>query len=536
MHECDGRDHHLESYAAGDRRLLALVEAFDRRLIEAIDAGYDVSAVMEALDPDPARYTWVDEGGGLVEEVLRSAEEVLRSAPRLGGHERRPSLAAPSMLAASRPAVAVTPDGGRVLAWIEWVPDRGDRIVVVTLDGDGLATMEPATVQAPPSDCLRPSVTVDGEGTPWVFFGLRRNEQVGVYYSRLSGGVMHAPERLSTTPHPSFNQEVACRPDGSIECCWQGYAEGSFAIFTRRWRGGQWGETELVSSPDERNVWDPTIAIDRSGRRAYAWTSYGLDGYRTKVLVDGDGADVGGRERHLLGAPGSYCLHPSLAFAVDGSLWCAYDDVALAGHGGSGPTRLSSAEELGRRASRTRQSGAVAAGSPPAGAIPDDLAPEVRAEVRVVRLVGGAPKPETTGTVGRGQLIAPQACRASPLLATVASPSPTAACAGFPSCFITGTLSWSGTGVTRLPATAPGQISEASSPATARSKSRRLRRVTTRSSWRGRRTAGASWACRGRRVSAARSAWPAGSTTGRSSGTPSTGRAAFGSRPSRPLT
>ena len=77
IHECNGVDHRLESYAARDRRLLALVESFSRRLVASLQQGADLSKVLAALDPDPARYTWVDEGGGLVEAVLEEAESEL---------------------------------------------------------------------------------------------------------------------------------------------------------------------------------------------------------------------------------------------------------------------------------------------------------------------------------------------------------------------------------------------------------------------------------------------------------------------------
>ena len=409
IHECNGVDHRLESYAARDRRLLALVESFSRRLVASLQQGADLSKVLAALDPDPARYTWVDEGGGLVEAVLEEAESELAAAPRLPGFRSLTSSVLPATLPAARPALATAPDGSGLVAWIEWEEHSGERVVGLPVDASGSATGEPCVVSGPLGDCLRPSVAFDGDGTGWIFFGLRRDDEVGVWCSRLSGGGFSEAELVSTTPHPSFNQEVVRHDDGSLECCWQGYRDGRFGIFARRQRKGGFGETRLISSESDRNVWDPAIAADGKGTVAHAWTTYGEEGYQTSLLVRRKGE---GPHRETLRAPGSYSLHPSLAFDRDGSLWCAYDAVALGGHGGSGPTRLRTRSEM----ELPRRTGT----RPDGRAVPGDLAPDVRAEVVVVRFAGAEGDAEGTGTVGTGSLVSPSGL---PRVATTAEGS-----------------------------------------------------------------------------------------------------------------
>ena len=285
IHECNGVDHRLESYAARDRRLLALVESFNRRLVASLQQGADLSKVLAALDPDPARYTWVDEGGGLVEAVLEEAESELAAAPRLPGFRSVTSSVLHATLPAARPALATAPDGSGLVAWIEWEQHAGERVVGLPVDASGSATGEPCAVSGPLGDCLRPSVAFDGDGTGWIFFGLRRDDEVGVWCSRLSASGFSEAELVSTTPHPSFNQEVVRHDDGSLECCWQGYRDGRFGIFARRQRKGGFGETRLISSESDRNVWDPAIAADGKGTVAHAWTTYGEQGYQTSLLV-----------------------------------------------------------------------------------------------------------------------------------------------------------------------------------------------------------------------------------------------------------
>ncbi|HXY45705.1 MAG TPA: DUF3604 domain-containing protein [Acidimicrobiales bacterium] len=397
MHECDGRDHRLETYAAADRRLLAQLEEFDRALVEAMDSGVDVSAVFAALDPDPARYTWVDEGGGLLGTLLKDAEKLLAEAPRLAGHRLLPSAALPASRPAARPSIGRAPDGTFIVAWLEWSAGEGDQVVAVRTDDLGRPLEQARVVPGEPSDCLRPSVGFDGDGVAFVFFGLRRGGAVGVYRSQLAKGGWQAPELASSTGHPSFNQEITRHADGSLECCWQGYRRGRFEIFSsRQGAAGAWSEAELLSEQGdgERNVWDPAVAASSEGGVAYAWTSYGAGGYETAVLLRRRGGpDV----RHRIEAAGAYSLHPSLAFTPDGTLWCADDCIALGAHGGSGPTRL---VERGRLGAPRRR------GVRPDGlAVPGDLAPEVAARVRVSRL---APDGfEDTGAVGGSLRVSP---------------------------------------------------------------------------------------------------------------------------------
>ncbi len=219
------------------------------------------------LDPDPARYSSVDDGGEMVEAILEEAGAELASAPLLPGFRNLASTRMPTSLPAARPAVATSPDGTSLVAWIEWDERLGERVVAVTLDPSGRLVTEPQPVSGPPGDCLRPSVAFDGDGRGFTCFGIRRDRGVGVWCARQQKGGGFGPvELVSTTAHPSFNQELARHDDGALECCWQGYENGRFRIYSRRQVRGGFGETQLLSEDDERNVWDPTIAVDGNGQ------------------------------------------------------------------------------------------------------------------------------------------------------------------------------------------------------------------------------------------------------------------------------
>ncbi|MET1004853.1 MAG: DUF3604 domain-containing protein, partial [Propionibacteriaceae bacterium] len=186
------------------------------------------------------------------------------------------------------------------------------------------------------------------------------------------------PEEVSTSAHPSFNQEVAAHRDGRIELCWQGRNSDRFGIYSRTHTGGGWGPTELVSAGVEGNVWDPAVAVYADGGVAFAWSEYASGSYRLVV-----------RQRSAAGvlqppqpvtSGNDYALHASLVVTDDQQLWCAFDLITVAGHGGSGPTRLRPNAEVGadpRVVDGMRQAG---------DSIPPELLPDVSASIRVVAI------------------------------------------------------------------------------------------------------------------------------------------------------
>ena len=126
-----------------------------------------------------------------------------RAEPRRGG-------GAPGSRNAARPTIAAR-GATTLVAWLEWQEGRGDRLVAA-LAG------EPATVVKGPEDLFRPTAAITADGTPWLLFGRAVGGQVGVWACHLSAGSWTAPEPVSCTDGPSFNQEVLAHPDGSLQC------------------------------------------------------------------------------------------------------------------------------------------------------------------------------------------------------------------------------------------------------------------------------------------------------------------------------
>ncbi|WP_162794744.1 DUF3604 domain-containing protein [Nonomuraea lactucae] len=396
MGRCCGVDHHSGEYTERQRADLDRVLAFNRRLADAIENCHDVSPVEALLDPDPLRYMWVDEGGGRIAEFVSRAETALATAPRLAGHQRLAGRPVRTSGSAARPSVATAGDGRVVHAWTEWEPDAGDRVLAMLLDGPS-ADGEPVVLSAEPADCFRPTALFDAEGRAWVCYARSDGGEVTVWCRRYEDGRWSGEERVSTTEHPSFNQELAAHADGGVEVCWQGRLGDRFGVFSRRWRDGAWGETRLVSEGVEANVWDPAIASGPGGRTTYAWTEYAGGAYRV-VLRTADPLGALSQVRVITGGS-DYALHPSLAVTSEGTVWCAFDVITIHGHGGSGPTRLRPAERLPDtpRIEGMRESGDF---------VPPELLPEVTASIRVVRVDDDGVR-EADGGLARGLDVVP---------------------------------------------------------------------------------------------------------------------------------
>ncbi len=368
-HGCTA-DHHRGEYTDRQRADLDLVLAFNHRLTRAVEDCVDITGTIAALEPDPLRYMWVDEGDGQIPAQLDKAAAVLDAAPRLNGQARGTAAVLPGSRNAARPSVA-TRGATTLVGWLEWQEGRGDRLVAA-LDG------RTATVVEGPEDLFRPTAAVTADGTPWLLFGRSVDGRVGVWACRFSGGSWSEPEPVSTTDGPSFNQEVFAHPDGSLHVCWQGRVDGRFGIFARRWSGGVWEAPVWVSEGVASNVWDPTLTIDGAGM-AYAWSEYSAGSYAVAVRRIGAVADP---VRRLTGGS-DYALHPNLATTTDGRLWCAFDVIKMHGHGGSGPTHLRPRPGTGRSADEhdgMRE---------PGHNVPPELLPEVTAEIRVVCVEDG---------------------------------------------------------------------------------------------------------------------------------------------------
>jgi hypothetical protein len=366
---CAHPEHQLDAYTDEQRRLLRAVATLNEGILTAHRDGLHLAGVLAAIDPDPARYMFVDEGRGTLDSQLREAAEALASARPIPGHQRMVGELVAASRFAARPSVAETATGDVVIAWIEWEEGIGEHVMVTVGEDPHRLTSEPA-------DCFRPTVVIDASQRPWVFYARSVGGQVGVYAQHLKDTGWSTPEQVSDTGHPSFNQEAIAYTDGAIEVVWQGQTGDRFSIFSRSWTPGQgWTLTVPLDEETSRNVWDPTLVADGDDNTVYAWCGYGPEGYQIFVRRR-HGETLG--EVHRLGEAGSHALHPSLA-ATGGRVWCAFDTFHTPAQGGSGPTQLRAAARVGH------DLGWPGLGSPGLY-MPPELVPPITAVPRVVEI------------------------------------------------------------------------------------------------------------------------------------------------------
>lgn len=370
MTQCSHPGHQLESYTQEQRDLFAEIRVLNDRIIAGHQSGLALDGVIAAIDPDPARYMFVDEGRDTLRRQLEFAHEALAAATPMPGHLRLGGRPIEAATFAARPSVAVSPSGDEVIAWIEWIEGTGEH-VTASVGGDV------RRLNHDPADCHRPTVVVDTAGTPWCFYGMAIDGEVRVYYQRYSDGEWTPPEPMTDTSHPSFNQEVIAHPDGSVEAVWQGRSGPRFSIYSRRWTpDGGWADTVEIDDSTASNAWDPVLAALPGGGTIYAWCGYEDHRYRIHFRRR-DHRGLG--PVHMIDQDSGHSLHPSIGSDTEGRVWCTFDAFDVPEHGGSGPTQLRAAARVGT------DLGWPGLGEPGLF-MPAELVPPVEAHIRVIEM------------------------------------------------------------------------------------------------------------------------------------------------------
>ena len=259
-HGC-AADHHRGEYTERQQADLDLVLAFNHRLTVAVEECIDITGTIAALEPDPLRYMWVDEGDGQIPAQLEKAAAVLDVAPRLVGQARGTAAVLSGSRNAARPSVA-TRGATTLVGWLEWQEGRGDRLVAAL---DGRTT----TVVEGPEDLFRPTAAVTADGTPWLLFGRSVDARVGVWACRFSERLL---ERTGAGEHAPTDRRSTrrCSPIPTGACTWPGRAASTTGSGSSPGAGrtAAWAEPVWVSEGVASNVWDPTLTAD--------WRRHGL--------------------------------------------------------------------------------------------------------------------------------------------------------------------------------------------------------------------------------------------------------------------
>ncbi len=193
----------------------------------------------------------------------------------------------------SEPSLIRSRSGEYWLAWVAYKTRGRDGYfyegadeVQISHSEDGQQWSRPQSI-TPPGDHFRVALAEDSDGRIVCVYGLQKELGSGnfdLYAKVLDGGAWSAARQLSDDARPDVFHRLAGNSGGTLALVWMGWrdhpAGGSpqSDIFVRRFESGEWSDTQnLTQSPDDD--WEPSVAVDSSGRAWVAWDTYAKDGF-----------------------------------------------------------------------------------------------------------------------------------------------------------------------------------------------------------------------------------------------------------------
>jgi hypothetical protein len=200
-------------------------------------------------------------------------------------------------------------------------PTGGDQILVRSFSGGRWS--EPVEVAAA-GDVWRPSVTVDGAGTPWVVWAQNQSGNFDIWARPVPSGKPGKAVRLSSDAGVDMDAVATTDSQGRVWVAWQGWRNGRATIMTSSGKDGTFSPGKAVA-PASGNQWNPAIAADSQGRVSVAWDSYENGNYDVfaRTSVNGAWGKVA-----TVAATARYEAYPSIAYDPEGRLWVAYEEGA----------------------------------------------------------------------------------------------------------------------------------------------------------------------------------------------------------------
>ncbi len=290
-----------------------------------------------ATAPDAARLA---DGGAVVVYTGAGTDGRVRVYRRLLGATGAPGAAASAVDGnaagdASRPAVAVQPDGRTAVAWLEEAGGPA-ALALQLLDPDGgfaAGLLRPQGTDATTASDLDLAARPDGG---WVVVWARlesldpgRESVVGRLLD--AAGSPASPVFGVSDDAGVFNihPRVAVGPDGGFVVAWGGYSPAGADIRLRRFAPD--GTSLAPARVEAADASFPAVARDTAGRTALAWGSTAGKLHMTLRRLDPDGTAIGTDARLPVG--GSACGRAAVACAPDGAalvLWPP-DGASVAG-------------------------------------------------------------------------------------------------------------------------------------------------------------------------------------------------------------
>lgn len=268
------------------------------------------------------------------------------------GHLARAGVLQEDARLRDAPFLVARRDGRATLGWVEFLPGRGDQIVLHTAAPEELAPLRPALLRigTPGAAMLRPVAVADASDRLHVLW-TELVEGVGqLRLAREEGGGFGEPRTLTDGPLVRMNCDAALAPDGRIWVAWEaevaadGESRPQRDVFAAPLEDGvRLGAPIRIS---ESPYADLDVTVVASGAQLWlAWASFLGRDYEIRLRALDPGSGALGPTIDVSARSDADDLHPALAAAQDGALWIAWDSASNPLRGDSTPPQL----RLGRK-------------------------------------------------------------------------------------------------------------------------------------------------------------------------------------------
>jgi len=211
---------------------------------------------------------------------------------------------------------------GLWLAWLEFVPGKGDHVWIGQRRGNDWAAKQQVTVK--PGRYANPTVTLDAAGRVWLSYEAELDGQWDVFLTRRGDNGKFGNARPVTSGRgPDIHHRLVADPAGGLWMVWQGDRGGQFDVLARHVDPDGESEPVVVSESSPRGDWHPDLALTPDGRLIVAWDAYDGDSYNVYLRVRRD--NNWGAVTAVASSP-AFEGRVSLAAGHDNRVWLLWEE------------------------------------------------------------------------------------------------------------------------------------------------------------------------------------------------------------------
>ena len=222
------------------------------------------------------------------------------------------------------PVVFQSSEGDLWVAWQEF--DGETDSVCVRRKSQG--QWSSVTSLAKGADVFHVSLAEDSSGDLWVIWAGQVKGNWDLYGRRYDGSRWLKTGRLTEDESSDCYHQVATGSDGLLWLIWQRTLDGVSQIMLKSFDGSSWSEERQLSNGVSAggNNWWPVLATGSEGTVAAAWDGYASGSYDIYLRIFREGE--WGQVEAVVNTP-RFEAHPTLVIDAEGRIWLAWDESGM---------------------------------------------------------------------------------------------------------------------------------------------------------------------------------------------------------------